>query len=217
LQEPLRKIQIFAELLEKNIEDRNEVKKNLDKINSSAKRMSVLISDVLKYSQLSKTEELFTQTDLNKILDIVKENLELLITEKKVKIIHSVLPVLNGIPIQLQQLFSNLITNSIKYAAKDPVIEITATDIPQSDIEKYTGLHAGNKYTKIIFSDNGIGFEPQYTEKAFKLFQRLNHETYGTGIGLALCKKVVENHKGYITVASEPGKGTAFTIILPVE
>jgi len=216
LQEPLRKIQIFAELLEKNIEDEKEIRKNLDKINSSAKRMSLLISDVLKYSQLSKTEELFTQTNLNKILDIVKEDLDLLITQKNVKIVSSKLPVINGIPIQLQQLFSNLITNSAKYANKNPVIKISATDISAEEIKKHARLSSQAKYTKIIFSDNGIGFEPQYTEKIFKLFQRLNGDTYGTGIGLALCKKVVENHKGQITVASEPGVGTTFTIILPI-
>ena len=215
LQEPLRKIQTFAQLLERNIDNKEAVKKNLEKINASAKRMSTLITDVLKYSQLSKTEELFTQTDLNKIVENIKEDFDLL-NEKKVKITHSVLPVIKGIPVQLQQLFSNLTSNSVKYTDKDPVIEITSENASSTEVKKYPELTGNRKYVKIIFKDNGIGFDPQYAEQVFKLFQRLHDTKYGTGIGLALCKKIVENHDGYITVSSVPGKGTSFSIFLPV-
>ncbi len=216
LQEPLRKIQTFAELLEKNIDDKTAVKKNLEKISSSAKRTVTLIKDVLKYSQLSHTDGLFVAIDLNKILEDVREDFDLLIEQKQAIIKHSELPVIKGIPIQLYQLFSNLIGNSIKFTNKIPVIEIISEKLFNGEIKKYPKLSSHSDYIKIMFKDNGIGFEPQYAEQVFKLFKRLNDNKYGTGIGLALCKKIVENHNGHISVSSELNKGTAVTILLPV-
>ncbi len=215
LQEPLRKIQLFAEQLERNIDDKASVMKNLTKINSSARRMSVLIKDVLKYSQLSKTGEHFELTDLNKVMENVKEDLDLLIQQKGAIIRHDDLPVIKGIPIQLHQLFSNLVGNAIKFTNSNPVLEITCKKITNGKEEEHPKLDKGIEYYKIVFKDNGIGFEPQYAEQIFKLFQRLNENTYGTGIGLALCKKIVENHDGHIEVSSEPGKGTTFNVFLP--
>lgn len=215
LQEPLRKIQTFAELLEKNIDDKSAVKRNLEKITSSAKRTVILIKDILKYSQLSQTDGVMTAIDLSKVLEEVKEDFDLLIEQKQAKIIHSELPVIKGIRIQLYQLFSNLIGNSIKFNNKVPVIEITSEKIFNGEAKKYTQLNSNCDYIKILFKDNGIGFEPEYSEQIFGLFKRLSNTKYGTGIGLALCKKIVENHRGHISVSSELNKGTTFNIFLP--
>ena len=215
LQEPLRKIQTFANLLEKNIDDKTAVKKNLEKINSSADRMATLIKDVLKYSQFSTNDELFVAIDLNKVFENVKQDFELLIEQKQAIITHSELPVIKGIPIQFHQLFSNLIGNAIKFNNQIPVIEITSEKV-NGEVKKYPQLKSGHDYYKIAFKDNGIGFEPQYAEQIFKLFQRLNDTKSGTGIGLAVCKKIVENHKGHIAVLSEANKGTTFIIFLPI-
>lgn len=216
LQEPLRKIQIFAELLESNISNEEVAKKQLEKINSAAKRMSCLIKDVLKYSQLSRADELFENVPLNTIIATIKEDFELLIEQKQVVIVQKELPVLKGIPIQLHQLFANLVNNAIKFSSENPVIEIFSENIGTDEISKYPGLNDSHDYAKITVRDNGVGFEQQYGEQVFRMFKRLTDNS-GTGIGLALCKKIVENHSGHISVVSEPGKGTEFTILLPVE
>ena len=214
LQEPLRKIQVFAELLENSMNNPEAVKKNIDKINASAKRMSSLIKDVLKYSQLSGADELYVEVDLNTILENVMEDYSLLIEQKNVVFKQDKLPVIVGIPIQLNQLLSNLISNAIKFSSEEPLIEIRSSVVSGSQTS-YSELIANRRYLQIIFSDNGVGFEQQYGEQIFKMFKRLSNSA-GTGIGLALCKKIVENHNGHIHVNSEPGKGTTFTILLPV-
>lgn len=216
LQEPLRKIQTFSNLLEKNLDDKIAVQKNLEKINCSVKRMEDLIKDVLSYSQLSHIDDLFTAIDLNKILEKVLEDFDLLIEQKQAKISYSALPVIKGIPIQLQQLFSNLLSNSIKFNNQIPVIDIYSEIIINGEVQKYPQLNSSLDYLKIIYKDNGIGFEQQYAEQIFKLFQRLNNNKPGTGIGLALSKKIVDNHHGHIAAISEPNKGSTFSIYLPI-
>lgn len=217
LQEPLRKIQIFSEMLEYNLNNETAAKKNLDKINQAAKRMSALIKDVLKYSQLSRTDEVFLPVDLNEVIENVKEDFDLLIEEKNVEIAQNKLPIIKGIPIQIHQLFSNLISNSIKFCSVNPKIEITAEDLPESESGRYSDLNLNRSYTRITFKDNGLGFEQQYGEQVFKMFKRLGGNYSGTGIGLALCKKIVDNHSGTINVNSSPGIGTTFTICLPYD
>lgn len=216
LQEPLRKIQTFSELLEINLENKEAAKRFLDKISSSSKRMTTLIKDVLKYSQLSASSELFVEVDLNAILENVKEDFELLLEQTKGKINYTSLPVIKGISIQLHQLFSNLVGNSLKFCDQSPVIEITNEIILTPDRLRYPQLHPEHAYLKINFSDNGPGFESQYNEQVFKLFNRLQQTKPGTGIGLALCKRIVENHHGVITAVSELNKGTQFYIFLPI-
>lgn len=213
LQEPLRKIQVFSELLEYSIGNDVAVKNNLDKINGCARRMTRLIKDVLAYSQLSASDELYSETDLNRILENIKEDYELLLRDKNVQLIHPVLPLVTGIPIQLHQLFSNLIGNAIKFSTEHPVIEITAENITTEESYKYPDCIPQN-YLKLVFKDNGVGFDQQYGDQVFKMFKRLS-DNEGTGIGLALCKKITENHNGCIYVESQPGTGTAFTILLP--
>lgn len=217
LQEPLRKIQIFTELLGSNINNEELAKKNLDKINMAAKRMSALIKDVLKYSQLSMTDEVFIPVKLNEILKTVKEDFELLIAEKNVTITNNELPVIKAIPIQIHQLFSNLISNSIKFSNSNPIIEITAQKLTKSETAAYPELNLSKKYVRITFKDNGLGFEQQYADQIFKMFKRLGSTYTGTGIGLALCKKITDIHNGHISVTSSPGTGTVFVICLPFD
>jgi PAS domain S-box-containing protein len=218
LQEPLRKIQVFSGLLEKNIDNKETALKFLDRIYSSARRMSTLIKDVLEYSQLAKSEEVKIPVDLNVILENVLEDFDLLLEERKAKVGYAPLPIINGIPIQLHQLFTNLLSNAIKFSGDDPVIQITQEPLPEVEIRNYPGLISNQKYVRILFKDNGIGFDPVHTEDIFKLFKRLQDSGSGsgTGIGLALCKKIVENHAGYISVTSHLNKGTTFYIMLPV-
>ncbi len=218
LQEPLRKIQTFADIVKEHLHDSAMTEKYFNKIYSSAHRMSRLINDVLNYSRLTKNGEQFINSDLNKILKDVLSDFELLIEQKQAVINYTDLPTIKGIPLQLHQLMANLISNSLKFAEKQPVVNITAKQLTPKEVRQYPALHLDNEYIQLVFSDNGIGFEQQYAEQIFIIFQRLNNlKSYsGTGIGLALCKKIVDHHNGIITAQSEPGKGATFTIILPV-
>ncbi len=219
LQEPLRKIRTFAELAERNWQDPEVAHKYFDKITSSAKRMSDLIQAVLNYSRLSKTGEEYADIDLNTVVENIKMDFELLISEKNAVIETTSLPVVKGIALQLHQLCLNLISNSLKFSEKDPVIHITSKILSAREIQTAMEIDAEKKYMALVFKDNGIGFEQQYADKIFTIFQRLNNKQdyAGTGIGLALCKKIVENHHGFITVNSEVGKGAEFSVYLPIE
>jgi PAS domain S-box-containing protein len=219
LQEPLRKIQTFADLVKDHLHDHAMTERYFTKINSSARRMSMLINDVLNYSRLTKNGEQFISTDLNKILKDVLSDFELLIEQKEAVITNNELPVIKGIPLQLNQLFSNLISNSLKFSENKPVIEINSKMLTPEEIErKYPRLKRDAGYVELMFKDNGIGFEQQYAEQIFIIFQRLNNQKAytGTGIGLALCKKIVEYHDGIIIANSEKGQGSTFTVVLPV-
>ena len=217
LQEPLRKIQTFAELLKTNIHDAEAVELYYAKISASAKRMSSLIRDVLNYSRLSKTDNAFVQVDLNQVLQDVQNDFELLIEQKKAMMEVSALPLVKGDALQLRQLFGNLVSNSLKFCEQQPRIQIRSALI-NLPAQAKGAEHAPGQYAEIIFNDNGIGFEQKYAEQVFVVFKRLNNRQLysGTGIGLALCKRIVERHGGMISVSSEPGKGTTFTILLPV-
>lgn len=217
LQEPLRKIQIFSELSEKNIQYPVILKRYLNKISSSANRMSDLIKAVLNYSRLSKTGDEFVAVDLNAIVTNIKTDLELVIQEKKAILTTNDLPVIWAVPLQVHQLFLNLISNSLKFSKEVPDICISGTIVPKGFVKKGAALKE-EEYVELIFKDNGIGFEQQYADRIFSIFQRLHagSEYAGTGIGLALCKKIVENHEGFISVESEPDKGTTFFIYLPL-
>ncbi len=215
LQEPLRKIRTFVEMLSEKIEDENALR-DLAKIESSALRMTALIKDVLLYSQVSQGDNLSAPIDLNTILNNVIEDFELLISEKALNVEHNELPVINAVPIQMQQLFSNLIGNALKFSYVNGTIGIFSETLPSSPKNAGLGLQTDKDYIKLTFRDNGAGFDDKYSDQIFKLFQRLNTAEQGTGIGLSLCKKIVENHNGTINVQSAPGKGTIFTIYLPM-
>ncbi len=140
-------------------------------------------------------------------------------TEKKATIKSDVLPTVHGVSLQLSQLFANLIGNALKFTEANPIITISSTILKGADAKKKNPVLDGTKnYVELIFSDNGIGFDQQYAEKIFTIFQRLNsrEEFAGTGIGLALCKKIVENHDGHILARGELGKGAEFVVYLPL-
>lgn len=217
LQEPLRKIQTFSELSERNLENPELLKKYLNKVSTSAQRMTELIKAVLNYSRLSRTENVFEEVNLEQILNNIFIDLELLINEKKAIITYDPLPAVNGIPLQLHQLFLNLITNSLKFNDREPRINIGCKNVKGSELSSTLALNTNKDYLLLEFSDNGIGFDQRFANKIFSIFQRLHNDRNfaGTGIGLALCKKIAETHEGTITVTSEVNKGTTFQIYLP--
>ncbi len=223
LQEPLRKINTFAHLLY----DRNkdvlvgDGKMYIDKIMYSAQRMSRLINDLLNFSRLNRSDDKYTSVDLNALVDSIRNDFELMIIQKNALIDYKELPVIEAIPLQMNQLLYNLIGNALKFTNPDrqPVINISGNLVKKEEVAQYVSLDPNLNYCKIIVSDNGIGFKQEYAQKIFEIFQRLNgkSEYEGTGIGLALCNKIVTNHKGLIFARSEEGKGTEFHIFLPVK
>lgn len=217
LQEPLRKIKTFSKLLNDTLEMNEKQRDYFNRIINSSNRMSNLIKDVLDYSRLSRTDEQFVDVDLNEILKTVKVDFELLIEEKSALINSEVLPVVPGIPLQLTQLFFNLLSNALKFSIAPPVINIICRQLTEGEVNNIIELDANKSYYLIDFQDNGIGFEQQFARQIFTIFQRLNdkHSYAGTGIGLALCKKIVENHNGHLSATSHPGEGAVFHIYLP--
>lgn len=222
LQEPLRKITTFSTLLnDKYKNDLVEPAKDLvAKIISASRRMSNLIQEVLNFSKILHSDTAFEKTDLNLILNSVIDDFELLINEKKAVINRKTLPVIEAIPLQMNQLFYNLISNSLKFAKKAtaPVITISTRILTPRALKKFSTLNQKSRYCQINFKDNGIGFDQQYADKIFLVFQRLHSIGHfaGTGIGLALCKSVVINHHGEIHAVSSENKGASFEIILPL-
>jgi PAS domain S-box-containing protein len=220
LQEPLRKVKTFTDrlMIKANRKLAEDEKVYLEKIKNSADRMSCLVRDVLNYSILTRSAEPFIKLDLNIIAKHVLTDFELLITQKKAVIKIEALPVIEAVHLQMNQLFNNLVGNSLKFTTPGitPLITISCTEVSAADIEKFKLAH-GQPYIKIRFSDNGIGFDQEYGEQIFEIFQRLNgnNEYPGTGIGLALCKKIISNHNGMIHAESIPGKGATFFVILP--
>lgn len=220
LQEPLRKIRTFASRMEDELagSGNETVLKHLQKVMASSERMSILIRDLLNYSRLTKEERKFEEVDLNEVLRDVLSDFEVLIAQKKAVVNAEKLPLIKGIPLQINQLFFNLIGNSLKFSRPGvpPVVAITTRNLARENASKL-GLPE-REFIQLTFSDNGIGFKPDYREQIFEIFQRLNsRDQYaGTGIGLALSKRVVENHDGVIVADAEDGKGAVFTVYLPV-
>lgn len=222
LKEPLRKIQMFAsKVLDREDPDLSaQVKDSVERMRFAAEKMQLLIEDILTYSKAGSMEKVFKYTDLNLILSNVRAELQETIDEKKAVIHAATLPSLRIIPFQVHQLFINLISNAIKFVGPEtqPEVRITVETTSGEDIRADKAI-AGKTYHHIIFADNGIGFDEEYRERIFDVFQRLHpaHKYPGTGIGLAICKKIMENHQGFIMADSEPGKGSAFSIFFPTE
>ncbi len=220
LREPLRKIRLFTHVLrEREAESLSEKGKDfLQKISASAERMNLLIEDVLSYSRPSATVEQYADADLNKILAQVENELSSVIEEQKAVIRHEPLPVLKCNPLQISQLFHNLISNSLKFheSAVAPEIYISAQLVKGESIS-HRMAEKDQEYLELQITDNGIGFEQKYCEKIFQMFQRLHGKTDypGTGVGLAICKKILERHRGFILAKSEPGRGSAFCSYFP--
>jgi PAS domain S-box-containing protein len=219
LQEPLRKIRSFGSFLLDTQASKLDQKgrDQLGKIMSAAERMSILIKDLLSLSSLKREQE-FTPTNLNETLAVVLQDLDLLITQKNARVESKDLPVIKAIPLQMTQLFYNLINNSLKFARDgvQPVIQISCRKLPPAEAERHGLAPIASGYYELVFSDNGIGFKREYSDQIFGLFKRLNdrHSFPGSGIGLALCKKVALNHGGDIWALGEEGKGAEFHIAL---
>jgi len=220
LQEPLRKIQLFiSRIADKEKANLSEASIDyFEKIQSATNRMRILIDDLLLFSRTNKAEKKFEETDLNLLLENAQQELAQTIEDVNA-IIESVhLPTLNVISFQIQQLFINLIGNSLKYRKNNvaPLIKITYNKVSASDYP-FLNTDPAKKYHVIAVIDNGLGFEQQYAENIFNIFHRLHTQTEyaGTGIGLSICKKIVENHNGIITALGRPSIGATFTVYLP--
>jgi PAS domain S-box-containing protein len=214
LQEPLRKIRMFSDLLEKDLDNENTARHSLKKIQKSATRMTNLISDVLMYSQLSRLSE-FVSVDLNQTMEQVKDDFELLIKEKNAEIHCSNLPEIEAIPIQMHQLFANIVGNALKFCEEKPKVKIQCKRFNDNCSDNDSCLETATDYWEITIADNGPGFDPKYQDQIFELFKRLNNSEEGTGIGLSISKKIVDNHFGTIEVKSERNKGATFIVCLP--
>ncbi len=221
LQEPLRKIQMIAALIlekeEKNLS--KEGKSYFVRMLSSAKRIRNLIQDLINYSNTSSTFFKIEDTDLNAILKQVKKELEKTIAKSGASITSSKLNTLTLAPFQIRKIFRELIINSIKFSRPNvtPIIRITSRLIKGRDL-KESSLSARKTYCHISFADNGIGFDQKYSARIFKIFQKLDSgKAAGSGIGLATCKKIIENYGGIIKATGELGKGATFDIYLPLK
>ena len=221
LQEPLRKIRTYSDMLVKKCGSTiNEAGSTyLDKIEKSSKRMQQLIDDILAFSKLSNSTEDFQETDLNTILEQVLSDLELAIDDKKAIIKTDPLPVLNVVPVMFRQLFQNLLSNALKFSKQNvaPVIEISAEKIKGITIPGIKHHLYNDDFYAITISDNGIGFEDKYASMIFVIFKRLENHKQGTGIGLAICKKIADKHEGHIYASSKIDMGSKFTIALPLK
>lgn len=220
LQEPLRKIRTFVSRIAQT--EREKLSATgldyFERIERSSERMQLLIDDLLEFSRTNNTDKSFERTDLNKILSKTIEDLSERIKESDTEITAGKLPTISAIPFQLSQLFNNIIGNAIKFAkpSVSPVVTIACEEVKGNQIPNTTA-NKNQTYFHITISDNGIGFEPDHSERIFMLFQRLHgrHAYKGTGIGLAICKKIVDNHNGFIRAHSELGEGATFHIYLP--
>lgn len=218
LQEPLRKIMVFSDKIMMKGHD-EETEKYFRKIISSSRRMQSLINDLLSFSRHSMSSSDFKETDLNVLVRDAISELEVEIEKSKASIQFEGLPVICAIPSLMQQLFYNLINNAIKFRRKSvpPVVKIQAEKMKKSEIEKFAKNANGTGYYKITVSDNGIGFDDKYADEIFMVFKRLHsyHEFEGTGVGLSICKKIIEKHNGFITAQSKVNKGSTFIVGLP--
>ena len=220
LQEPLRKIQTFAtRIVEKEYQNLSDNgKEYFKRMQNAAIRMQTLIDDLLAYSRTNTAERKYEKTDLNKIVEEVKADLKEELQQKQATLEATEICEVNIIPFQFRQLLHNLVSNSLKFSKPDqaPHIKIKS-EIVNGTKFKNDKLSDKTTYCHISISDNGIGFEQQYSEKIFELFQRLHGKSQynGTGIGLAIVKKIVENHNGVITAKAEINKGATFDIYIP--
>jgi light-regulated signal transduction histidine kinase (bacteriophytochrome) len=214
LREPLCLIQAFGDRLHKRYGNSlsDHGRRYLERIENSASRMQNLIQGLLMYSRVSIDKQSFVQTDLTEIIQEVLADIEIRIEQTNARLEISELPVITADPVQMRQLFQNLICNAIKFRHKDkaPVVKISSS-IQEPD-------SSGRVICQIRIEDNGIGFDEKYHEHIFNIFNRLHKrsEYEGAGIGLAICKMIVERHEGLIHARSEPFKGAVFTVSLPI-
>ena len=219
LQEPLRKIQMFSDkiLLKKEQDDESE--KYFSKIISASRRMQSLIKNLLEFSRHSVSSSDFRVTDLNQLVKDTLTDLEIEIEKSSAQITYNNLPVISAVPGLMQRLFYNLLSNAIKFHKKEllPVIDIKAEKMEPAELLNFIGHLNGSIYYKITVRDNGICFDNKLSGDIFKVFKRLHNyqEFEGTGVGLAICKKIVEKHGGFIIAEGIVNEGSSFIMILP--
>jgi two-component system sensor kinase FixL len=217
LQEPLRKIQAFSDRLrDKYQAELAETGRDyLERIRSAAKRMQDLINDLLMFSRISAKEQSYSRVNLTKVAKSVLSDLEVRVEETEAEVTIGDLPTIDADPVHMRQLLQNMIGNALKFTRAEvrPTVEVTAEPASPSELGP-----DDPEMVKIHVRDNGIGIEPRHHERIFSIFERLHGrgKYEGTGVGLAVCRKIVEQHRGYIKLASVPGEGTTFTIFLPL-
>lgn len=215
LQEPLRKILSFADRLRSKAKDdlQPDALDYMERIQSSAQRMRILINDLLTYSRVTTKAQPFAPVDLNQVLNDVVSDLEVRLEQSGGSVEKGQLPTIDADATQMRQLLQNLISNALKFVPPDrkPKVKVEAEILQTSAL--------GQPACKVTVSDNGIGFEEKYLDRIFTIFQRLHgrHEYEGTGIGLAVCRKIADRHGGILTATSRPGEGSSFIIILPLK
>ena len=226
LNEPLRKIRTFGDLISEEFKqetpDKEIIHQHIERMKSSASRMQQLITDLLSYSRVTRPIETFERVCLNETIDAITSDLKFSIEQHGASLSVDTLPTIDANPSQMHQLFQNLISNALKFHAPDTPPKITIAS--RSVIGKEVTLEGVNllpekKYWEISVADNGIGFSNNYTDKIFLIFQRLHgrSEYEGTGIGLSICKKICEQHKGDLSALGKEGEGATFYIYLPKE
>ena len=219
LQEPLRKIQVFSDKILRNNNFDPESSKYFDKIINSSKRMQHLINNLLDFSRHTVSSGDFKKTPLNDLVKNALTELEVEIEKSNAKINFGELPVVSAVPGLMQQLFYNLFSNAIKFRkpSEDLVIDVRSEKMHPDDLSNFIKPNGNRNFHKITVTDNGIGFDEKYAEDIFRVFKRLHsyHEFEGTGVGLSICKKIVEKHHGFIKAESEIDKGSTFIIGLP--
>ncbi|HZG00746.1 MAG TPA: PAS domain-containing protein, partial [Chitinophagales bacterium] len=219
LQEPLRKIQMFSNRILAAESFGDKSRDYFTRMQSAAARMQKLIEDLLAYSRTNTAERSFETVDPAEAVAAVFDEMSDTVRAANAVVDVDIDCVVSVIPFQFHQLLSNLIGNSLKFASPGRPVHIRITgQVVKSGADEQSKLSPGKTYCRIRIADNGIGFEPQYRERIFEVFQRLHGraEHAGTGIGLAICKKIVENHGGVITANGEPGEGAVFDVFLPV-
>ena len=222
LQEPLRKVQAFGDRLKAACSNSigAEGRDYLERMQAAAKRMQSLIDDLLAFSRITTKANPFELADLNKIVGEVLSDLEVRIQQTNGQVDLGELPALDADPLQMRQLFQNLIVNALKFhqEGRTPVVKIRGQP-SRPPTEASSGNDPTNGSCHITVEDNGIGFEEKYLDRIFVLFQRLHGRTAyeGTGIGLAICRKIADRHGGSITAKSTPGEGSTFIITLPLK
>nr|WP_294781303.1 PAS domain S-box protein [uncultured Flavobacterium sp.] len=221
LQEPLRKIRFFADMLQNGSSSLGS-EEIIKRIGSSAERMRQLISDLLAFSRLIKPEKSFQAVDLNTVAANIRVDFELMIQEKNASVRIENLPIIQGSIVQMNQLFYNLVSNSLKFIKPGTAPEITISSIKVS--HETASAISGSPlaccaYHHITFQDNGIGFEKSFETQIFEIFKRLHPQNIypGSGIGLALCRRIVMNHQGVLYAESQQDRGTVFHVFLPAE
>ena len=222
LQEPLRKIITFSDRLQAKYGEilGTEGKAYLSRMTVATENMRILIDNLLELSRITRNNDAFTLTDLNIIMEDARYELELKIEETAAVIEQRTLPAIVCNGTQIKQLFVNLLSNSLKFRKPNSRTFIRIDSETVTHAEKIqVGLSPILEYYKISIADNGIGFDKEYAERIFQIFQRLHgkSEYPGSGIGLAICKKIVDQHNGIISVDSRPDNGSVFTVFLPVQ